>query len=160
MSGPTIKLSNTELLNAAYVGVLRRVQSISKGYNKNVHAVKSDWATDIDGAAAEMAVSRALGRYWSCHSNNLHGDDVEGGIQVRSTTHKNGHLILRERDIPHKDCFFVLVVTDAPMFRIVGAMRGEDAMIPEFYRAADDKGGESWWVPHSRLTDFNTAFSK
>lgn len=152
-----VKLSTSELFSAASVGVLRRLQSISKGYNKNVHAEKSDWATDIDGAAAEMAVSRALGRYWSCHADNLHGDDVLGGIQVRSTTHPNGRLIVRKRDEAHADDTFVLVITSPPVFRIVGAMRGRDAMTRDFYKPADERGGECWWVPQDRLRPFPEA---
>lgn len=153
----SITLTTSEMFSAASVGVLRRLQSLSKGYNKNVHAEKSDWATDIDGAAAEMAVSKALGRYWSCHAHNLHGDDVLGGIQVRSTAHPNGHLVVRKRDAEHKDRVFVLVVSNPPTYTIVGAMKGEDAMADAFYRLADNRGGESWWVPQDRLADISEA---
>ena len=149
-----IVLTNSELFSAASVGVLRRLQSISKGYDKNVHAQISNWATDIDGAAAEMAVSRVLGRYWSCHANNLHGDDVMGGIQVRSTTWPSGKLILRKRDQQHAKDTFVLVITTPPVFKIVGAIRGSAAMVPEYFQPANDKGGEGWWVPQDRLERF------
>lgn len=153
MSAVEIRLDWNELFAAGCVGLFRRIEGVYERMNSNKHAYNSNWATDIDGAAAEMVVARYLGRYWSFHSMNFAGDDVTGGIQVRSTVHKNGCLIVRSHD--NDDNIFVLVITEAPVYRIVGYMRGGDAKSPEFERQADERGVQSWWVPQNRLRDIS-----
>lgn len=153
-----IRLDWNELFAAACVGVFRRLEGVYEKMNTNKHAYKSDWATDIDGAAAEMAVARHFGRYWSFHSMNFTDDDVTGGIQVRSTAHKSGCLIIRANDPDEK--IYVLVITEAPVFRIVGYMRAADAKVEEFERKADDFGAKCWWVPQNRLRDISEIMPK
>lgn len=144
-----IELTPAELVQAGVCGVLRRVASIQRGYNKNKHAIRSDWATDIDGAASELGVAKCRGVYWSAHVNNLRGDDLPCGVQVRSTDHQNGHLILRDNDDPKK--FFFLVVSRTPIYSIRGWIAGSSGMVDEFRRSGANGEADCWWIPQSAL---------
>lgn len=118
------------------------------GLDKNKHAARSDWATDIDGAAAEMAYAKSVGCFWCAGLNTFKAPDV-GSIQVRSTAHRNGHLIVRRNDAD--DDTFVLVLTDAPIFDIIGSMKGVEAKADEFWREPRNNEAGAWWVPQDRL---------
>lgn len=141
-----IRLTLEELLMAAQAGVIRRISSIKEGYNKNKHAEKSDWSTDIDGAAAEMAFSKFWGIYWNGSNRSFKSPDV-GNWRIRSTTHRGGCLIIRpnDEDINRK---YVMIITDAPMFYIVGHMTPAQARQDKYWR------GDSWWVPQKDLIQF------
>jgi hypothetical protein len=140
---PDIKLTPYELMQAGQVGLMRRVSSIKEGYDKNKHATISDWATDIDGAAAEMAVAKHLGIYWSGHVRSFKAADT-GPFQVRSTSHRNGCLILRRNDSPNES--YALVVSSPPIYSIVGLMLASDGMVNRYWR------NDAWWIPQSDLT--------
>lgn len=143
-----IKLTSHELMQSGLVGVMRRVSSLKEGYNKNKHAEKSDWATDIDGAAAEQAVARWLGGYWSGHVRSFKAPDV-GVFQVRSSNHKVPHLILRGNDDPQET--YLLVAARPPVYTIIGFLLAAEGMADQYWRPPDHNGGGAWWVPQSAL---------
>jgi hypothetical protein len=145
----TVELSAAELMIAATVGAMRRVSSLKRGMDTDRHAPHSSWSTDIDAAAAEMVVSKLLGRYWSGHTNNFFGDDVAGGIQVRSTTYQDGKLIVRACD--GDAAVFVLVTASPPRYSVMGWMRGGDAKIEKYFRPGNGEGSDAWWVPQAVL---------
>lgn len=94
---------------------------------------------DISGCLAEFAVAKAFGMPWDGeYLDNekwsqwrTDGHDVSG-IEVRSTRHHDGRLLLHKRD--KDDSPYVLVRTHAkPRFQIVGWMLGRDGKKPEFW---------------------------
>jgi len=132
------------------VGATRRVVSIKDRLNKNLHtSVKSDWATDIDGAAAEMAFAKYMGVYFHPTCNTFKHPDV-GVFQVRSTVYETGHLIVRSND-EHDDEIFVLAIIRNPTVRLAGAFRCGDAKRDEFFKAGDSSGKQRWEVPQGAL---------
>ena len=147
---PVVKLTSAEMMTAGLTGVIRRVSSLQNEYNSGIyHAHGNEWSTDIDGAAAEMAVAKHLNKYWGSHVNSMKAPDVDT-LQVRSTHHKNGCLIIRPHDNP--DAKYVLVTSAAPEYNIVGWMWGRDAMQDKFWRT-DLKGLDAWWVPQQQLIE-------
>lgn len=144
-----MKLSWMELQQAAVVGVARRILSMKSGLNKNKHATTSDWATDIDGASAELVVAKFTSQYWPATVNDFKNSPDVGSLHVRSTRHTNGHLIVRNND--PNDGTYVLVVTDPPKFVIVGSITGHVAKQDIWIREGFG-GCTSWWVPQSSLT--------
>jgi len=141
-----ITLSPMELLQGAMTGVIRRITSITRSLDKNKHADKSDWATDIDGALAELAFAKWRGVYCRPSNMSLKEPDV-GKTQVRSTSHALGHLIVRPNDKKNAAQPFVLGITDAPRVRFVGWKFGIDCLRDEYWR--EEKDG--WWVPQADL---------
>jgi len=55
------------------------------------------WDDEITGCLAELAVAKHLGRYWDGMGGTT--NDVRG-CEVRSTTHRNGRLIIYPEDKP------------------------------------------------------------
>lgn len=135
---------------AAYAGVHRRIDSTCAGYDKNKHARKSDWATDIEGACAEAAFAKATGQYWSAHVRSFKAPDV-GAVHVRSTTLANGSLIIRPND--HDDYAYALVICATPIFRLVGYIMGFAAKRNFAVRSGSSGEADAWFIPQSALND-------
>jgi hypothetical protein len=150
-----IKLSDEEVMMAAHVGLARRLDSIHKSLNRYKHAYKSEWSYDIDGACAELAVAKAMGVYWSGHVGSFKDPDV-ANIHVRSTTRKDGHLIIRDND--PENFVYVLVITECPNYTIVGGISGRKAKNKD-KSDQDNTGAPAWWIKQEELTDPKTIFN-
>lgn len=146
-----VQLTGQELMAAAMCGVSRRIISLRQGNNAYIHTRHSDWTTDIEGAAAELAAAKALGLYWSPTVNTFKAPDV-GTIQVRSTNHPQGHLLVRPND--QDDAVFLLMRGSYHTWNPVGFMRGGDAKRPEYWRAGATGEAGCWWVPGHALQPF------
>jgi hypothetical protein len=148
----TVALTKSEVFMAAHVGMMRRVDSLFKNYNDTVldrkrHANVSEWAFDIDGACAELAVAKAMGVHWSGHIGSFKEPDVSQ-IHVRSTSRKDGHLIIRDND--PENYTYMLVITECPNYTIVGGISGKKAKaLPK--KNADENGSGAWWISQESL---------
>jgi len=148
-----VRLTEVQMLMAAQAGIAKRIRSFRDGLNPYVHCSKSDWATDIDGACAEMAVAKFLDVFYDGSINSFKLPDV-AGLQVRSTTNLVGKLIIRPNDVPRASDFFVLVICKAPLFWIRGGMFGEDAMQDMFLFDPNNGGTkDSWFVEQKCLVE-------
>lgn len=146
----TIYLSQIELRIAAHVGKTRHAASRANGLN-NAYGLHDDpqQQADISGAACEMAVAKLLNKYWSAGVGTFHAADVDREIQVRSTRHKNGRLILRIKDNPRH--VYYLVIDNSPAFDVVGYVRGETIMTPQYLTSFGIDRPQCWAVPQERL---------
>lgn len=148
-----IDLTHIELLVAAQVGAIRRVASIKRDLLNQKQSKKSQWEIDVDGAAAEMAVAKYLGVYWVPTVNAGKAADVNG-FQVRSTTRENGSLIIRENDVKNEK--YILVISQAQTFTVVGWIWCHDGKQERFWKLKDENGLPAWWVPQSELQPMET----
>lgn len=145
-----VTLSWPEVAQAATVGVWRRIHAYrrarSQPYGNPTHDL---WGLDIESACAELAVAKALGRYWAGSfvgdPSSLNGD-VGDELQVRSTWRTNGCLLVHPAD--RDSDIFVLVVGTAPTYRLAGWTLGETAKKPQFWRDAERP---CFFVPQSSL---------
>jgi hypothetical protein len=89
--------------------------------------------TDILGACGEIAVAKALNRYW-CPGINTFSDvpDVGKNIEVKSTPRPDGNLLIQYDDPEER--IYVLVRGSLPTLELVGYITG---------RAAKQK---QWWM--------------
>ena len=102
------------------LGGTRRTSGWGNGLNPNRHTErKSDWATDIDGALAEIAPAKWLGVWYEPTNMNFKGPDVGRQVQTRSTTYENGHLIFRPNDKPNQHQPFILCITTSHLRSLV-----------------------------------------
>jgi hypothetical protein len=145
----TITLTWHEMIQGATVGVRRQVEALRRRRPEIYgHPENGEWDAHILGACAEMAVAKHLGAYWEGvvdRPETLRGD--VGTVQVRSTTHRGGSLILHDRD--KDDAMFYLVVASPPEFAIVGWIVGRDGKVPGFFDAS--KPRPAYFVPQSAL---------
>jgi hypothetical protein len=144
-----VTLTPDELYLAGVIGVRRRVVSIGNGAADRNHydPAHAEWATDIEGAAAELAVAKVLDRYHA-GLNYRAPTDVGGRLHVRHTVRDDGCLIVRDRD-PDFDPF-VLVVGFAPRYRIAGWLYGREAKRDE-WRSVPTGGPAAYFVPQQAL---------
>lgn len=148
----TLTLTHPEIYVASQIGVMRNVAShqlkLPRTNRNEDQNNDHQWETDINGALAEMVVAKAHGVYWLPTVNVGKKADV-GMVQVRSNTRKNGHLIIRERDV--KNEIYLLVICRNPSFTIAGWMWSDHAKQDRFYRPANKDGVAAWWVDQSAL---------
>jgi hypothetical protein len=151
MSTSAVTLTWRELAIAAGVGVQRRIRSMAQGLTDSYgyNGEEDVWTREINGAAAEMAVAKALGIYWDAGVNTFKLPDV-GDLQVRHTVRVDGCLILRSHDSDSDS--YVLVVGKPPELTIVGGIQGCDGKSDEWIR---DPGSvrPAYFVPQSSLNE-------
>ena len=146
----TIRLSWFEAYQAAQVGAMRRIEALKRSRPEPHGAPTSDlWGIDVESAAAELAVAKALNTFWHSLASRpevLPGD--VGSLQVRSTPLPNGCLIVHHKD--ESDAPFVLVTGRVPLFDVVGWILGDDAKIDRFWKDPGT-GRPAFFVPQKEL---------
>lgn len=146
----TVNLTPSEMEVAACQGVKRRIRAILRG---RIQAHKYDgridpWVMDVEGAAAEMAVAKVLGRFFPLSPNlDTAEGDLGDGIQVRSTLRSGGALILHDTD-DGGDRFF-LVRGRMPQLEVAGSIIAAQGKQERFWRT--DTGRPAFFVPSSAL---------
>jgi hypothetical protein len=146
--GVVVTLTESEALLAAYSGTHRRLRAIFRGrQHRHGRGERDEWQYDVQACAAELAVAKALDRFWSDSPAPDYGGDV-GTLHVRHTLREGGRLILRPND--PDDAVFVLVTGSIPSFRVVGWVTGWEGKAG----TPDDLGNgrpPCWLVPQPAL---------
>jgi hypothetical protein len=143
-----IVLTNCEVAMGADCGVMRNIAAWDRpdayGFDEEF-----GWNAHIEGACGEIAVAKALGRFWSPTVNTFKAPDIGLKIQVRTRWRHDYELYVRpDKDDP--DHAFVLATGKAPRFVIRGYRIGRDARREEWLQA---HGGRrpAWFVPTVEL---------
>ena len=148
-----VSLTPHELRLAAFSGVERRISAMEK-QRQGAHGFDRDdfWSLDIEGLAAEAAVAKALGRWYSPVVGHLDTNegDVAPGVQVRSSKYAGAHLLLHKTD--DDDHRFVLVTGACGEYVIRGWCRGGLGKQEKFWR--ENNGRWAYWVPQNVLFPF------
>ena len=151
----SVTLTPPEIVVGATVGGMRHAESIKEG-RKNAHGLDPDssgLSFDVEGASAEMALAKFLGKYWPCSVNTFKEPDVSRRIQVRQTSKHTNRLIVRPND---KDGdIFVLVTGVSPTYQIHGWMYGHEAKVPR-WKDAPASRPPAWFVPPEALNSITT----
>jgi hypothetical protein len=138
------------------IGKMRNDQNNSLGrkhrYNLGSNQAQ-DEAIHVTGAASEIAVAKALNRYWSNPFSDAPelsktAADVGERIQVRGTKYQNGSLLLHPQDVD--DHWFVLVVGELPNLNVVGGILGKDGKQQRWWQERV-KGRPCYFVPQHAL---------
>jgi len=144
------------IMEAVKVAELRYLEARVGGMN-NATTYQSDFvevmSRDVGGILAELVVGRKFDRSFLPTVNTFHKQaDVGEDIEVRSTPHLNGSLILRDNDDPARR--YVLVICD-PMqgFEVKGWAWGHEAKTDEWARTDE---GRPHWRYRGPLRPWNT----
>ena len=142
-----IELTKGEQMKAASVGIWRNLQSMWRGAQPRWgQGGAALWGSHIEGAAGELAVAKATNTYWSGALGDYDADDV-GKLQIRTTHHTEGCLILHPDDADDRP--FILVIGSLPSFRLAGWIMGRDGKAAKWWR--DGIARPAYFVPQADL---------
>lgn len=146
-----VTLSWSEAEFAAHAGIKRRLLALHDN-RPDFHGFKEEpWATDIESAASEMAVAKALQMWWTPWARRPQDvtADVGDRVQVRRRQRDDWDLLLHEDD-PDDHAFF-LVTGKLPSFTIHGYMFGADGKQERYWGDPYATGRPCFWIPQSDL---------
>lgn len=132
------------------VGLMRKLVGRKRGL-AHAHNYQGDdrWSMDIESAASEAAVAKALNLYWSPGGVRATAD-VGDLVQVRWSSRPNARLILHNEDTDLQP--FVLVTGTVPNFAVVGWILGSEGK-QEKYWSDPGTGRPAYFVPQDELKD-------
>jgi len=143
-----VVLSTGDFALAGQLGHERTAEAVQAHRPGRAGARPNNLAQDINGAAAEIAFARAIGADLSQSNTPDQGPDV-AGYHVRSTDWPQGKLIVRPGESPDND--YVLLVGFGLTWRIVGSIRGREAMQPKFHSRLQNGRPDCFMVPQAAL---------
>lgn len=145
-----VHLTEAETRFAMNVGVARLgadlYANLGGRYGKNEDLADRRCEIDIVGALGEMAVAKALDKFWAGALGNFKAADV-GRVQVRATARLNGSLLLHSPDTD--EAAFVLVVGLPPDLWIPGWILARAGKNSKWVRK--DTGRPAFFVPQAAL---------
>lgn len=149
--GTNIHLTWDECKWAAEIGSLRQIESRKKGLNRHKDGYRDDdrWERDIEGALAELAVTKALGIKWNAGVNTFKKADCGLDLQVRQSGLDHACLIVRPSD--SEDDRYVLVTGRIPLYKICGSMLGKTAKGMDQYIRSPRGRPAAWFIPQHEL---------
>lgn len=145
-----VELSAAEIMMAATIGAMRRVDSLSKKLTPK-HGLTNETnllAMDIDAACAELAFCKAKDKFFEGRIGNFKDADIGKSIQIRSSAKHDNNLIVRMDD--SDDHYFVLVTGICPDYLVHGYIKGRDAKKNQWLKNYNSRPG-AYFVPQSEL---------
>jgi hypothetical protein len=151
MKGSWWDLTREEVAIGLMIGGNRMIRATFRRVEAG-HGFNGDpWDVDVEGACAEIAAYKSVGRYWSPSISKLKEEGGDGGPwDVRRRSEEwHDHLI---RDNDPQDRPHILVIGRAPRFWVVGWLWGHEARRDEWRKSY---GGRemAWFVPKGELRD-------
>ena len=142
-----VRLTIAEILEASLAGAMRHVENLRDKRRLTSHSkpTGNDWQTHIEGACAERALAKHLGRYWSGKGDWTQAD-VGGEIDCRHSQ-AGQCLILHDRDPDERAVWFLTGLNG--VYIIHGWIKAEDGKQAGFWR---DTGRPAYFVPREFLT--------
>lgn len=145
-----ITLSPTEMDVARLVGERRHRNAAAHGWKDVVADIGESLDRHVNGAAAEIAVAKALGKYWDADITRFKGADILPDIQVRWRSQHDWDLIVRDGDNPEH--LYYHVTGAPPRLCIHGFIAGRAAK-RECFRKNPGGYKPSFFVPDANLID-------
>jgi len=145
-----VKLDAYEMLNSGYIGLRRNLEALVRGRSPRFAERYPGelWAYHVQGAMAEQAFCKAMGRYWGGGINTFHVSDVEGcDVDVRWS---NGPTLKVRADDRGR---IVKMRGVAPEFEVVGWIEASEAKRPEWLADPGNRGAPAYFVPDDRLQE-------
>lgn len=148
-----VQLESYEIELAASVAIKRKVDSIFNKRKVLKKRTSEDWGNEIEAAAAEMAVAKALNKYYGFHYNTFKTIPDVGGYEVRSSQNDSANLIVRPRD--SGESIFILVTGTVPNYTLRGWKKGSDVMVKKYFKNPGGLGA-AFFLPQEELNSMET----
>lgn len=123
-----------------------RAQGLVPGHGPTLESVKE---TDLLGALGEVALCKALGVYWTPTVNSFHSPDVLR-LQIRTTNHPSGRLIVRSADADD-EAFVLVCLVGTNEYQFPGWLMGFAAKQPKWFTDAKNGREPAYFVPRADL---------
>lgn len=150
-----IVLTWAEAAIAAQTGVRRRLHGLQACLQeKNGRAAARPdqaWQDDIEGSAAEFAVAKWAGVFWTPTLVVDGGIDV-GRLCIRHTCYPTGRLLIQRGDADQLEA--VLVTGRLPVYSLAGWIPVKDAKQDRFWQerpSPDAAPRPCYWIPQAEL---------
>ena len=153
----TITLDSVEVAMAQMLATMRFNVARMAGVQNQRKGGQSDYTTDLEGMASEMAFCKAL-NYWP----DMTIGPRSGGwdlitrtgsrVDVKSTKHEQGHLLATLKKKPEDADYYVLMVGECPTYRIAGYASAADLLKEE--NIIDLGHGPGYGLPQSQLKQY------
>jgi len=141
---PKIRLSLKQIELAAWAGVQRQANRISKGQFNH------DWQSHVEGCLGEFAVAQFLGKHWDGNIGLPGPGDVGSKIEVRTTPLLDGRLLINEHDQTNAN--WVLVCGSNGDYILVGWLEGILAKVDKYWaKISANNTKEMYCIPQSEL---------
>lgn len=150
-----ITLTPDEIRFADSIAEKRNTENRKVG-RKDGKVLKNSIDIDKQGARSELAVSKAMNLKWdgAFLSDELWqvwrntGHDVQN-LEVRSTRHKTGRLLLHPGDSDESP-FILVIASEDPTFELIGWYFGKDGKKDEWW-ADVGYGRPCYFVPRTEM---------
>lgn len=146
-----VRLTWAECEQAVIAGGHRRIRRLRAGTGEAHrwgYKGEDNWTAHIEAVGSEIAVAKAIDRYWFDDSAPDYDGDVGSGVQVRHTTRNDGRLIVHKEDSDEQ--FFWLVRGQLPVFDVAGFLLGAHAKQDDWW-CDPGTGRPAFFVPASAL---------
>ena len=151
-----VGLELAEIAICAEVAKMRMLVSIKDGHRQRngIEDTAPQFDYDITGALGECALAKHLNVYWNFSIRNYTSNDV-AGLQVKSTPHQNGHLLVKKND-PGDQRYVLAIVQDRGRRVIIrGWIDGVDAKLNQYWGDFNGNKRFVYKVPQHALRDID-----
>jgi len=150
MLSQAIRLTPLEMAIAEFVAHQRLQAALQARADPHKYGFDGDaFEAHYQGCLGEMAFAKGRNLYWSGAGVDFHNEQDVGKIQVRVTSHKDGHLIHRPNE-GHLDDPWVLVIGREEIYRLAGWLYGRDCRRDEWLRTPNGRPS-AYFVPQDAL---------
>jgi hypothetical protein len=128
----SISLSEAEQKLALFLAKKRYENARSKNITDNKIGSQSNYETDLEGMAAEIAAARLLNLYPDLQIVNIPTFDLMTNkghtVDVKVTKYPNGKLLAVKGKIKYPCDFYMLMIGQCPNYHCAGFASGEDLL--------------------------------
>lgn len=152
MSLEVVGLSEDDVQYGVRIGKMRQANNVSNG-RSDAHGFRGNGeALHVAGSLAELAVARHLDLPWSEYVEDPFSleADVGESLQIRSTSHRSGRLIVHQGD-PDEAVFILVIALAEDQYGIAGGIRGRRAKDPAWWTDPTGKNRPAFFVPQTAL---------
>ena len=127
----TMKLTTTEQKIASYIAKARYNKARAKNIPNNKKGPQSNYETDLEGVASEMAAAKILNLWPDLQIDTVPDHDLilnNKTIDVKATKYSSGRLIAGlNKNIKHCD-YYMLMIGTFPEYRCAGVATKEELL--------------------------------
>jgi hypothetical protein len=126
-----VKLTETEQKISIYIAKKRYQNARSKGITNNKKGPQSNYETDLEGVASEMAAAKTLNLWPDLQIEKIPEHDLKFGpftIDVKTTKYKTGKLIAAKHKIEKSCDYYMLMIGSFPEYSCAGFCKKENLL--------------------------------